>query len=83
MTRNFIFGKGDQRPGSRGMSNKKEVARVADELGENVQTLGPRRAKIINKGMIYSPAHGDIAFTVPMFENFLKRLENSNTVSRG
>jgi len=56
---------------------------VADELGENVQTLGPRRAKIINKGMIYSPAHGDIAFTVPMFEDYLKRLEDSNTVSRG
>ncbi len=46
---------------------------VAEKLGENVQTLGPRRAKIIHKGMIYSPAHGDIDFTVPMFEDFLKR----------
>jgi hypothetical protein len=46
---------------------------VADRLGENVQSLGPRRAKIISKGMIYSPAHGDIAFTVPMFEEYLKR----------
>lgn len=46
---------------------------VADALGENVQSLGPRRAKIINKGMIYSPAHGDIAFTVPMFEDYLRR----------
>lgn len=55
---------------------------VADELGENVQTLGPCRAKIINKGMIYSPAHGDIAFTVPMFENYLKRLEDSTPASR-
>ena len=48
-------------------------ADVADALGESVQTLGPRRAKIINKGMIYSPAHGDIAFTVPMFEDYLCR----------
>lgn len=47
---------------------------VADKLGENVQTLAPRRAKIINKGMIYSPGHGDIDFTVPMFDDFLRRL---------
>ncbi|MEX2536952.1 MAG: hypothetical protein WD273_15250 [Trueperaceae bacterium] len=46
---------------------------VADMLGESVQTLGPRRAKIISKGMIYSPARGDIDFTVPMFEDYLKR----------
>lgn len=46
---------------------------VAEVLGERVQSLGPRRAKIIRKGMIYSPAHGDIAFTVPMFEDYLKR----------
>jgi hypothetical protein len=48
-------------------------AEVADILGEKSTALGPRRASIIAKGMIYSPAHGDIAFTVPMFENFLKR----------
>jgi hypothetical protein len=48
-------------------------ADVADSLGERVQALGPRRAAIINKGMIYSPAHGDIAFTVPMFDDFLRR----------
>jgi hypothetical protein len=48
-------------------------ADVADALGESVQSLGPRRASIIKKGMIYSPAHGDIAFTVPMFDDFLRR----------
>lgn len=46
---------------------------VADMLGEKLTTLGPRRAQIIAKGMIYSPAHGDIAFTVPMFDAYLKR----------
>jgi len=46
---------------------------VAKALKESVQSLGPCRAKIINKGMIYSPAHGDIAFTVPMFEDYLQR----------
>ena len=46
---------------------------VADELGESVQSLGPCRANIIHKGMIYSPAYGDINFTVPMFEDYLQR----------
>lgn len=46
---------------------------VADVLGVEVQSLGPRRASIISKGMIYSPAHGDIAFTVPLFEDYLAR----------
>lgn len=46
---------------------------VAEVLGEKLATLGPRRAQIIEKGMIYSPAHGDIAFTVPMFDEYLKR----------
>jgi len=48
-------------------------ADVADILGEKLTTLGPRRAQIIAKGMIYSPAHGDIAFTVPLFDEYLKR----------
>lgn len=48
-------------------------ADVAERLGETVQALGPRRANIISKGMIYSPGHGDIAFTVPLFEAFLAR----------
>jgi hypothetical protein len=48
-------------------------ADVADKLGEKITTLGPRRATIISKGMIYSPAHGDIDFTVPMFDDFLRR----------
>lgn len=46
---------------------------VAEHLGEPPSKLGPRRAQIINKGMIYSPEYGDIAFTVPMFDDFLRR----------
>jgi hypothetical protein len=46
---------------------------VAEILSEKLTTLGPRRAQIIAKGMIYSPAYGDIAFTVPMFDEYLKR----------
>lgn len=46
---------------------------IADALNETHQSLGPRRAQIISKGMIYSPSYGDIAFTVPMFNEYLIR----------
>jgi hypothetical protein len=49
---------------------------VAAALGEAPQSLGPRRAGIINKGMIYSPQHGDIDFTAPMFDQYLRRIQN-------
>jgi hypothetical protein len=46
---------------------------IADRLGVKVTSLGPVRAKLIKKGMIYSPAHGDMAFTVPLFDEFMVR----------
>ena len=46
---------------------------IAAALGETHQSLGPRRSQIISKGMIYSPSHGDIAFTVPLFNEYLIR----------
>lgn len=51
---------------------------VAEQLGEDIRSLGPRRAKIIAKGMIYSPSYGEIAFTVPMFEEYINRLDLSS-----
>jgi hypothetical protein len=46
---------------------------IAATLGVKVTSLGPVRAKLIKKGMIYSPAHGDMAFTVPLFDEFMVR----------
>jgi len=46
---------------------------IADTLGVKVTSLGPVRAKLIRKGMIFSPAHGDMAFTVPLFDEFMVR----------
>jgi hypothetical protein len=46
---------------------------VADRLGVKVQTIAPLRSSPIKKGMIYSPAHGDTAFTVPLFDQFMLR----------
>ncbi len=46
---------------------------LADLLGIKVTSLAPVRAKLINKGMIYSPGHGELAFTVPLFDEFMIR----------
>lgn len=46
---------------------------VADKLGVKINTLGPVRAHLIKKGMVYSPSHGDMAFTVPLFDEFMRR----------
>ena len=47
---------------------------VARTLGRSVRAVAPIRAKLIAKGMIYSPAHGDTAFTVPLFDSYLRRV---------
>jgi predicted transcriptional regulator len=47
---------------------------VAEELGRKVTSVAPTRSALISKGMIYSPAHGDTAFTVPLFDGFMKRI---------
>ena len=47
---------------------------IAGQLGRNVQSFGPHRASLIAKGMIWSPTHGDTAFTVPLFDEFMKRI---------
>ncbi|MBF5058940.1 AAA family ATPase [Candidatus Neptunochlamydia vexilliferae] len=46
---------------------------VVNILGVKIASLGPVRAKLIKKGMIYSPSHGEIAFTVPLFDQFMIR----------
>jgi hypothetical protein len=46
---------------------------IATKLGVKVESVAPRRSVLIQKGMVYSPAHGDTAFTVPLFDEFLRR----------
>lgn len=46
---------------------------VAAMLAVKVTSVAPVRSALIRKGMIYSPNHGETAFTVPMFDDFLKR----------
>lgn len=46
---------------------------IAEKLGRKVTSVAPTRSSLIAKGMIYSRAHGDTAFTVPLFDGFMKR----------
>jgi hypothetical protein len=47
---------------------------IADLMEVEVRSIAPVRGGLIKKGMIYSPAHGDTAFTVPLFDEFMKRI---------
>ena len=47
---------------------------IAHELRREVQSVAPTRSNLIRKGMIWSPGHGDTAFTVPIFDEFMCRI---------
>ncbi len=47
---------------------------IAWELNREVTSLGPTRSQLIWKGMIWSPSHGDTAFTVPLFDQYMRRI---------
>lgn len=46
---------------------------IAEKMGTAVASVAPLRGGLIKKGMIYSPTHGDTAFTVPLFDQFMRR----------
>ncbi|MBH2009234.1 MAG: AAA family ATPase [Xanthomonadaceae bacterium] len=55
---------------------------IAERLGVKVQSVAPIRNSLIKKGMVYSPAHGDTAFTVPLFGDFMKRIMPQNSTRK-
>ena len=46
---------------------------IADALGLKVTSVGPTRSRLITKGLIYRPQHGETAFTVPLFDDYMCR----------
>lgn len=46
---------------------------IAQAMEVKVTTVAPIRSSLIAKGMVYSPGHGDTAFTVPMFDAYIRR----------
>ena len=65
--KNFLRAMAELGPGAHRTSD------IAQTLATKITSLGPVRAKLIKKGMIYSPAHGEMAFTVPLFDEFMRR----------
>ncbi len=53
---------------------------IADILGVQGNMLGPCHSGLISKGMIFSPSYGDTAFTVPLFDQYMKRVMPFNQV---
>lgn len=51
------------------------VANVAHIMNKELKSISPIRARLINKGLIYATRHGEIDFTVPKFDEFLKRIK--------
>lgn len=47
---------------------------IAQTLRKPINSQGPVRQSLITKGMIWSPNHGDTAFTVPLFDEYMKRI---------
>lgn len=57
-----------------------KTGNIAELLSLKITSLATARAKLIKKGMIYSPAHGELAFTVPLFDEFMLRaMPNSSS----
>ena len=50
------------------------ISNVSKNFGKNGKSISPTRAKLIDKGIIYSTRHGELDFTVPEFSGFIKRL---------
>ena len=55
-------------------SGRQRSGDVAELFGVKVQSVAPLRNGLIHKGMIYSPSHGDVEFTVPLFGEFMLRV---------
>lgn len=49
---------------------------VATRIGKKVSSVGPVRAQLIRKGFVYSPEHGQVEFTVPLFDEYMRRIQN-------
>ena len=46
---------------------------VSRHLGKKTTQTGPTRDSLIKRGLCYAPRHGELAFTVPMFDEFIRR----------
>jgi hypothetical protein len=66
--KNYLRAMADLGPGAQ------RTGDIANTLGVKATSLSGRCGKLIRKGMIYSPSHGEVAFTVPLFDEFMRRI---------
>lgn len=53
---------------------------VAEVLGKTSEQVAPIRARLISKGLLYTPRHGYAKFTVPQFDRFMLRFMDLDVV---
>ena len=51
------------------------ISNIGKQLNKKVRTISPTRAQLINKGIIFSVRHSELDFTVPEFDNYIRRLD--------
>lgn len=61
------------------------ISNVAHFMNKDkqVNSISPLRAQLISKGIIYSTGHGEIDFTVPLFSEYLKRINPELKIEQG
>ena len=50
-----------------------QTGQIAATLGVGATSVATVRQQLVNKGMVWSQRHGETAFTVPLFDSFMKR----------
>ena len=60
-----------------------KAADVAEVLGKTSEQVAPLRARLINKGLLYTPRYGYAKFTVPQFDRFMRRHVELDAVQSG
>jgi len=56
------------------------AADVAEVLARSSAQVAPLRARLINKGLLYTPRYGYAKFTVPQFDRFMRRHMSLDTI---
>ncbi|MCF8478929.1 MAG: ATP-binding protein [Rhodospirillum sp.] len=68
--KDYLFAMADLGPGPHRSGD------VAAQMKRKVESVAPTRSSLMKKGMVFSPSHGDTAFTVPMFDTYLRRVRD-------
>jgi hypothetical protein len=52
------------------------ISQICEIMGDEIKSISPFRSQLINKGLIYSTGHGELDFTVPQFDSFIRRINS-------